>query len=249
MASSALPDPFDYVRRALSRAVTKALDQAIAAVRNAAARAIRDRIRTLAENIEYVTAVLGRLSHGMANTVADSFRGIASRPVTAGEATLIAQAFGPQPVHPSQVRFVSGPGNQPLAAAAFLNGNPAITIGNTVYIKPSTYSKLGGNDLSATPEGIEMLIHEYTHVVQYTRLGFAAFGSRYAQEFRASGNDANKMYDYRSRNLHYNREMIEGQAAMVGDYAQQMALPAAKRNTALIQQLRTKLSGTGIFGL
>jgi Domain of unknown function (DUF4157) len=249
MASSGFPDPFDYVRRALNRAATEALDRAIAAVRNAAVRAVQNRVRNLAENIEYVTAVLGRMSHGMANIVADSFRGILSRPVTAGEARLIAQAFGPQPVHPSQVRFVPGPGNQPLAAAAFINGNPAITIGNTVYIKPSTYSKLGGNDLSATPEGIEMLIHEYTHVVQYARLGFAVFGARYAQEFRSSGNDANKMYDYRSRNLHYDQEMIEGQAAMVGDYAQQMALPAAKQNAALIQQLRTKLRGTGIFGL
>lgn len=249
MASSVFPDPFDYVRRTLNRAAAEALDRAIAAVRNAAATAVRNRIRNLAENIQYVTAVLGRLPHAMANTVADSFRGPVSRPLTSGETTLIAQAFGSQPVHPSQVRFVPGSGNQPLAVAAFINGNPAITIGNTVYIKPSTYTDLGGNDLSATPEGIEMLIHEYTHVVQYARLGFAVFGARYAQEFRASGNDANKMYDYRSRNLHYNQEMIEGQAAMVGDYAQQMALPAAKQNAALIEQLRTKLRGTGIFGL
>ncbi|WP_160296839.1 eCIS core domain-containing protein [Sphingomonas sp. ERG5] len=247
MASS-FPDPFDPVRRMLRRAVLQALDRAIVAVQREVRREIRARLRSLAESIEYVTAVLGRMPHGAANIVADSFRGPFSRALTPGEVALIVQAFGTQPVSPGDVRIVLGPGDQPLAAAAFINGNPAITIGNTIYMKPSVYQKLGGRDLSASPEGVEMLLHEYTHVVQYARLGFAVFGKRYAREFRDSGNDAGKMYDYRSRKLSYDQEMIEGQAAIVGDYAQQMALTPAKQNAALIQQLRTKLRGTGIFG-
>jgi hypothetical protein len=242
-----LPDPFDFARRALSRAVAAALDRAIAAVQRSAANAVNNRVRTLAQNIEYVTAVLGRLPHGTANVVADSFRGLFMRSLSPGETALVTDAFGSQPVTPRQVRIVPGPGNQPLAAAAFLNGNPAITIGNTIYIKPSVYRERGGKDWSANPEGVEMLLHEYTHVVQYARLGFAAFGARYAREFRESDGDANKMYDYGSRNRSYDQEMLEGQAAIVGDYGRQMALPPERRTPALIKQLRDKLRGTGIL--
>ena len=247
MASS-VPDPFDAVRRALNRAAAAALDRAIASVGEAASRAVSNVARTLAQDIEYVTAVLGRLGHGTANAVADSFRGPFSRALAPAETSLVNAAFGSQPVLPGQVRIVAGPGNQPLAAAAFLNGNPAITIGNTIYVKPSVSRDRGGADWTTNPEGVELLLHEYTHVVQYARLGFATFGKRYAEEFRANNNDAGKMYDYESRNLHYDQELIEGQAAIVGDYARQMALPPERRTPALIQQLRAKLRGTGILG-
>jgi len=242
------PDPFDAVRRLITKAAADLLDRAVASVTQAATSAVRQRVRSLAESIEYVTAVLGRLPHATANIVADSFRGLFHRALAPAEIALIDRAFGKQPVLPSQVRVVNGPGNQPLAVAAFLNGNPAITVGNTIYIRRSERQTLGGNDMASNPDGVEMLLHEYTHVVQYARLGFAAFGRRYAREFRANGGDANKMYDHKSRRLHFDDELIEGQAAIVGDLGQQMALPAKNRNEALIRQLRAKLRGTGILG-
>ncbi len=242
------PDPFDGVRRYLSRAAARALDRAITEVQQAAGRAVRRRMRDVSDTIDYVTSVLGRMPHGVANTVADAGRGPSARPLAPNEVVLVNQAFGAQPVSPGQVRIVPGAGNQPAAAAAFRNGNPAITIGNTIYMKPEVYRARGGSDLSSNPEGVEMLLHEYTHVIQYTRLGFTAFGARYAREFHQSGYDANKMYDYGSRTRNYDDEMLEGQAAMVGDYGRQMALPPGSRTPALIQQLRTKLRGTGILG-
>lgn len=242
------PDPFDAVRRYLNRSIDRALERAIESVNRALWRAVSAPIRSLARQIEYFTSVLGQLSHAMANAVADSFRGPFARRMTAGEIALITKAFGKQPVSPHQVRFENGPGKQPLAMTAFLNGNPAITIGNTIYIKRSKYRSVGGKDLSKTPDGIELLLHEYTHVLQYARLGFAQFGRRYALEFEANGGDANKMYDYRSRSLHYRQELIEGQAAIVGDYAQQMALDPKKRDAKLVQHLQRKLAGTGIMG-
>ncbi|MGH6616556.1 eCIS core domain-containing protein [Sphingomonas sp.] len=242
------PDPFDEIRRYLSRAAARALDRAIAEVQQAAVRAVRRKVRDVSDTIDYVTSVLGRMPHGAANAVADAGRGPSARPLVPNEIALITQAFGAQPVSPGQVRIVPGAGRQPAAAAAFRNGNPAITIGNTIYIKPDAYRARGGSDLTSNPEGVEMLLHEYTHVIQYTRLGFTAFGTRYAREFHQSGYDAGKMYDYGSRKLNYDDEMLEGQAAMVGDYGRQMALPPGSQTPALIQELRTKLRGTGILG-
>lgn len=127
---------------------------------------------------------------------------------------------------------------------AFLNGDPAITI----YIKPSQCRDVQGGDLSILATGAELL-HEYTHVVQYDRLGFTAFGKRYAAEFRASGYDADRMYAFRSRGTNFDQEMIEGQAAIVGRYAEQIALDPSKRQQDLIEDIRRRLRGTGIYGL
>ena len=242
-----LPDPFEPVRGALDRVVVYALDQAVATVGRAGRYAVSRASAGLDARVEHMTAVLGRLSHATANRIADEFRGPGARPLTPGETALATEAFGRDP-SPTVVRIVAGPGHQPLAASAFLNGNPAITIGNTIYIKPSKYRLVDGQDLSIEPEGAELLLHEYTHVVQYARLGFARFGKRYAAEFRRSGNNADRMYAYGTRRLRYEDEMIEGQAQMVGHYAHQRVLEPHLRNEQLIARLRQRLKGSGIFG-
>lgn len=246
--ASQVPDLFDYAKRTLSRAAAQALDRAIEAAAQAARRAVQDRVDDLAASIEYFSAVLGQMAHGAANAVADSFRGGAARTLTKAEADLINGVFGNQPVTTDQVRFVNGPGRQPLAATAFLKGNPAITIGNTVYVKADHYLAAGGADWTGNTVGMELLFHEYVHVLQWAKLGFGRFGKRYAQEFKKAGGDPAVMYAYQSRDLHYRDEMLEGQAAMVGDWAEQWKTDPSARNQALIQQIREKLRGTGIFG-
>ncbi len=246
--SNPVDELFDHARKAAEQVVALALERAIASAQSSIRRAAQSKIQSLAGRIVFFTSVLGKLSHGTANVVADSYRGPFARTLTPAEIKIVAWAFGKQPVSPSQVRIVPGPGFQTLAAIAFLNGNPAITIGNTVYIKQHVYRERGGSNLAATPEGVEMLLHEYTHVLQYGRLGFARFGARYATEFKAAGGDANKMYDYKNRKKSFDEESLEGQAALVGDFGEQLALPAARRTPALIQQLRSKLQATGILG-
>ncbi|WP_260597188.1 DUF4157 domain-containing protein [Sphingomonas endolithica] len=239
---------FDHARKIASRVVVMALERAIQSAQAAIRRSVQSEFQSLAGKIGLFTSVLGKLPHGTANVVADSYRGPFARALTPAEVKIVTWAFGKQPVAPSQVRIVPGPGLQTVAAIAFLNGNPAITIGNTIYIKQRVYRERGGSNLAATPEGVEMLLHEYTHVLQYGRLGFARFGARYAAEFKAAGGDANKMYDYKHRKKGFNDESIEGQAALVGDFGEQLALPPVRRTPALIRQLRSKLNGTGILG-
>lgn len=146
-------------------------------------------------------------------------------------------------VNPADVRIVHGPGRSPIAQVAFLNGNPAITIGNTFYIVAQRYR----DDLSMTTDGIELLVHEYTHVVQYARHGFARFGKRYAAELRANGYDASRLYAYKKRNLRFEQETLEGQAAIVGDYASNR-LSKAPEDREAAENLRLRLHGTGIYG-
>lgn len=80
------------------------------------------------------------------------------------------------------------------------------------YIKRDKYERVGGDDLSATGEGMESLIHEFTHVIHHAQHGYAAFGRRYAAELRQHDYEPNKLYDYRSRNNDYAHETLEGRA-------------------------------------
>jgi hypothetical protein len=144
----------------------------------------------------------------------------------------------------SNVRIVDGPGNSPAAKLAFdVGGNPAITIGNTVYIKAGGFSK----DFSKTPGGIETLAHEFAHVRQYQKMGLGAFFAKYALDLKNIP-DRNKVYDYQSRpNTTYRTETIEGQAQMVGDYAMYRA--GGKNITEdVARDIEKRLKGTGIFG-
>lgn len=60
--------------------------------------------------------------------------------------------------------------------------------------------------------------------------------------------DRNVLHDYQSRNTTYATETLEGQAQMVGDYAQ---LRAANGTTVTVpmQALANRLRGSGVYGL
>ncbi len=141
-----------------------------------------------------------------------------------------------------------GPGLSTVALVAFLHGNPAITIGNTIYLSPQLNPKdYDSSDLSATKTGIAMLLHECMHVLRYTRMGFAVFGARHAAELRAHHYDADELYAFWTRNLDFDHETLEGEAEIVGRYA------AARRSKGPDQAkiaawLRGKLKDTGIYG-
>jgi hypothetical protein len=187
---------------------------------------------------------LASLPSDAANAVADSMRGPKARTLTSGEQAQLNKIFSNRSIDLSNVRIVDGPGNNPAAAAAFRNGNPAITIGNTVYVKPGTYSA----DFSKTAKGVELLAHEFAHVEQYQRLGFGSFGVKYAKDLASVGGDPNKAYRYETRNTTYNTETLEGQAQMVGDYAEYKA-GGKNLSAAQVKDVENRLRGTGFFGL
>jgi Domain of unknown function (DUF4157) len=187
---------------------------------------------------------LTSLPNDAANALADSLRGPSARTLTSGEEAQLRKVFGNN-IDLSNVRIVNGAGYNPDAKIAFdIGGNPAITEGNTVYIRSDGYMA----DFSKDPEAIRTLAHEFTHVQQFQQRGFTNFFGRYAKDLATIG-DRNKLYDYQSRpNNSYGRETLEGQAQMVGDYANYKA-GGNVINATQAKQIEARLKGTGLFGL
>lgn len=239
-------DPFEAVRRRFARELARQeqrLVDALLGVPGAVLDAARTRTaRLLEDGIDFV----GRLPHAVADAYLDASRGPHARPLTPREATLVREAFGNR-VSVDAARIVPGPGYSRIAAAAFLKGNPAITLGNTIFLKPGV-RWIRPKELPQTMGGLKLLVHEWTHVVQYKTLGYAVFGSRYAAELAAYGGDADRLYDQKTRNLPFDGETLEGQAEIVGDLAGALRgrTPADAANARM---LRSKLKGTGIYGL
>jgi hypothetical protein len=238
-------DPFEYVRRRfaneLARQERRIVDAVLSVPGAAAERVAGKATQLLNETLD----LLGRLSHGAADAIVEASRGPYARALTPRETALVAEAYGDR-VPASRVRIVPGPGYSKIAFAAFLNGNPAITLGNTIFLKPGVVW-IRPAELPQTMGGVRLLVHEWTHVIQYATLGYAAFGRRYADELASHGGNADRLYDYRTRNLPFNGETLEGQAEMVGDLAgaSRGKTPA---DAVRVQQLRAKLRGTGIYG-
>lgn len=188
--------------------------------------------------------LLGRVSHRAADEIISVSGGPLARPLTEREQRLVKEAYGDR-VSASLVRVVPGCGYSTIAFTAFLNGNPAITLGNTIFVKPDL-AWFRPDNLPQTVGGLKLLLHEYTHVVQYATWGFSGFGARYAAELKRYGN-AERLYDYRSRHLPFEAETLEGQAQIVGDLA------GARRgltpdDVTLRSRLGAKLLGTRIYG-
>jgi hypothetical protein len=149
---------------------------------------------------------LASLPADAANALADSMRGPSARELTPGETATLWRAFGDS-IDLTNVRIVNGPGYNADAAIAFkVGGNPALTEGNTVYMRSDHYS----GDLSSSPAGINMLVHEFTHVRQYQQMGFASFFAHYGGDLMGAGGDRNEPYDYGSRTDNFASERIEG---------------------------------------
>lgn len=217
---------------------------AVKGVVGAVAGAIKDAFSWLGEKAQKILNELAALPNEAANALADSMRGPKARELTAGETRELRKIFGDD-IDLSNVRIVNGPGDNPAAKAAFeIGGNPAITIGNTVYIRSDKYVA----DLSKSPAGIETLAHEFTHVNQYQDLGFGSFFTKYAKDLKDIG-DRDEVYRYETRpNTTYRTETLEGQAQMVGDYARYLA--GDKNITAeQARDIENRLKGTGLFGL
>jgi Domain of unknown function (DUF4157) len=225
-------NPFDDIADAVKDAV------------GAVAGAIKDAFSWLGEKAQKILNELAALPNEAANALADSMRGPNARALTAGEIRELRKIFGDD-IDLSNVRIVNGPGDNPAAKAAFeIGGNPAITIGNTVYIRSDKYVP----DLSKSPAGIETLAHEFTHVNQYQDMGFGSFFAKYAKDLKDIG-DRDEVYRYETRpNTTYRTETLEGQAQMVGDYARYLA--GDKNITAeQARDIERRLKGTGLFGL
>lgn len=140
------------------------------------------------------------------------------RPLTEPEQRLARRVFG-DTIDLSKVRFVVGADYNPIAATAFRNGNPAITLGDTVHFSPRSPHLVEGRlpDLTRTPEGIETLAHELNHVRQYQERGTAGVFARIGYEAATHGPSG--AYKYWTRELRFEQETLEAQSQIVGDYA------------------------------
>jgi hypothetical protein len=160
------------------------------------------------------------------------------RTLTAGEIALARKAFGDK-IDYARVKLSDGPGNHPFAHMAFAKGNPAITIGNTVYFKQDFCP-----DFSAPGQNGRSFMHEMTHVWQYKTLGMAAFYVRYVAEVAQAKGKPNDMYKY-TDDTKFNEAMLEAQAQMVGDYHR----AKSQGNAAATARLAKNLAGSGFYGL
>jgi hypothetical protein len=160
------------------------------------------------------------------------------RKLTANEIKLARTAFGDK-IDYDKVRLSEGPGSNAAAHIAFMKGNPAITIGNTVYFKHDF-----APDFSVPGRNGTSFMHEMTHVWQYKTLGMPAFFARYGAELVQAGGKPNDMYKY-TDDSKFNDAMLEAQAQMVGDYYK----ARAEGNASRTAKLAKNLAGSGMYGL
>ena len=161
------------------------------------------------------------------------------RGLVSGEIALAQAAFATR-IDYSRVKLSDGPGNNPFAHMAFAKGNPAITIGSTVYFKQDY-----GPDFSAPGCNRKCFIHEMTHIWQYRKLGMPAFFLRYGEDLLMAGGRPDDMYDYVAGADRFEDAMLEAQAEMVCDYAEALWTG----NEARRNQLAANLAGSGLYGL
>jgi hypothetical protein len=163
------------------------------------------------------------------------------RALTAGEIALAREAFGGA-IPYERVRFVDGPGGNPIAKAAFRNGNGAITLRRTIYFGPGYYLP----DFStAKPAAKGLFVHEMTHVWQYRRLWTLPFFAIYGVQFAGAGFKAWRMYEYEQGKTPFRGARLEAQAEMAGNYAE----ARIEGDAAKMALLAKNLAGSGLFGL
>lgn len=91
----------------------------------------------------------------------------AARPYRSTEIDALKPIFG-DAIDYGRVRLRRGPGLNPIAAIAFANRTPAITLGRTIYFAASAWRE----DFTVEGADFPLLAHETTHIWQYqTRLG------------------------------------------------------------------------------
>jgi hypothetical protein len=160
-----------------------------------------------------------------------------TRGLTGGEIELLREVFG-NAISYEKVRLRDGAGANPLARIAFMNsGNWAMTYLHTIHFNTGHFRE----DFSAAGENRSLLVHEATHVWQYSKLGVAHFALRYGWNFTSCHFDQHKMYDYGGA-AHFDDATLEGQADMVSHYYN-----ARKGKDG--PALKAKLAGTGFYSL
>jgi hypothetical protein len=161
------------------------------------------------------------------------------RSLTAGETALARAAFDGK-IDYTRVKLSDGAGNNPFAHMAFAKGNPAITIGSTVYFKQDFCP-----DFSAAGRNRKCFIHEMTHIWQYRAMGMPAFFLRYGEDLVKARGRADDMYNYVPGAAKFGEAMIEAQAEMVCDYSE--ALWAGNETRRAL--LAGNLARSGVYGL
>ena len=128
------------------------------------------------------------------------------------------------------------------------NGNPAITIGNTIYYQHQL------RDFTQSSDGIRSLVHELKHVVQYQRYGVAAVFARITRDYFKYGEQGAYQY-YNQGNMPYNNRPLEAQAQIAGDYARYREtgqLPTynigGRQQEITRRQLEAYARGSGVYG-
>jgi hypothetical protein len=162
------------------------------------------------------------------------------RRLTAGEIAFARQAFADS-IGYERVWICDGAGGNPIAMAAFRNGNSAIALRRTIHFG-DLYCE---NYAQAHSRGKILFVHEMTHILQYARLGVARFLAIYAWEFAACGFNARRMYLYEPGRTNFRSAMLEAQAQMAGDYYG--AILAG--NAAHAKLIAANLKGSGLYGL
>lgn len=163
------------------------------------------------------------------------------RYLTEGEIALAREAFGDRLAY-TKIRFIDGAGRNPVAKAAFRNGNTAITLRRTIHFNPAFFLA----DFSvAKPAAKGLFTHELTHVWQFDRLGTAWFLGRYGVQFTRAGFNAPKMYEYEQGTTPFKTGLLEQQAEMAGNYAE----AKAEGDAAKMALIAKNLAGSGLFGL
>jgi len=161
------------------------------------------------------------------------------RGLARGEIALAQTAFAGR-IDYSRVKLSDGPGNNPFAHMAFAKGNPAITIGSTIYFKEDYCP-----DFSAPGRNRKCFIHEMTHIWQYRKLGMPAFFLRYGEDLLMAKGRPDDMYNYVAGTDRFEDAMLEAQAEMVCDYAEALWTGNQTRRA----QLAANLARSGLYGL
>lgn len=163
------------------------------------------------------------------------------RHLTEGEIALAREAFGDRLAY-TKIRFIDGAAGNPVAKAAFRNGNTAITLRRTIHFSPERFLP----DFSAAkPAAKGLFTHELTHVWQYDRLGTAWFLAKYGVQFARVRGQAWRMYEYEPGATRFADAMLEAQAEMAGNYAE----AKAEGDTGKMAVISRNLAGSGLFGL
>ena len=161
------------------------------------------------------------------------------RKLTEGEIALARQAFGDK-IDYGKVSVVEGGALNIPAQLAFLKGNPAITIGSTIYFKKDFC-----DDFCDRADKQYSYMHEMTHVWQWQRLGAARFLLRYGKEFLQVRGKAGDMYKYEHHSKAFDESMLEAQANMVQHYSE--ALRAG--NESKKASVAGRLAHSGLYDL